>query len=139
MPALGDLEVLVVQVSADRPSPAVLEALLHEVESGALRLIDFLLVHRRSRHGFDVTEVDDADFTLAGLSLHVPGLVGSEDARRIAAELPLYAWAAVILIEPIGGRGRSDRLVRMGHPITARFHVPSSRANSVWARARRVR
>ncbi len=134
---LGDVQILVVRIGTDRPSPALLESLLRQVEASTFQLLDFFLVHRRSARGFDLTEVDEAQFALAGLSLQVPGLVGTDDARRIAMELPLDAWAAVILVEPMWFVRLSADLARLGHPLIDSFSVTAPDANAVWDRARR--
>lgn len=136
---LGDVQILVVRIGTDRPSPALLESLLRQVEESALHLLDFFLLHRRTARGYDLTEVDEAEFALAGLALQVPGLVGTDDARRIAMELPLDSWAAVVLVEPRWFTQLSTDLTRLGHPLIDTFAVSAPRANAVWDRARRRR
>ncbi|MFJ2542124.1 DUF6325 family protein [Microbacterium sp. NPDC087589] len=134
---LGAVQILVVRIGSDRPTPALLESLLRQVEGSTLHLLDFFLVHRRSERGYDLTEVDEAEFALAGLSLQVRGLVGTDDARRIAMELPLGAWAAVVLVEPMWFDRLASDLARLGHPLIDTFAVSAPRANAVWDRARR--
>lgn len=140
---LGDVQILVVRIGSDRPSPGLLEALLRQVEAGTLQLLDFFLLHRRTEGGYDLTEIDESEFSLAGLSLQIAGLVGTDDARRIAMDLPLGAWAAVVLVEPIElvdamsfARLSSD-IARLGHPLIDSYSVSASTANAVWDRARR--
>lgn len=134
---LGDVQILVVRIGSDRPSPALLESLLRQVESSTVQLLDFFLLHRRSEGGFDLTEIDEAEFSLAGLSLQIAGLVGSDDARRIAMELPVGAWAAVVLVEPMWFAQLSSDLARLGHPLIGTYSVSAATANAVWERARR--
>jgi hypothetical protein len=136
---LGDVQILVVRIGTDRPSPALLESLLRQVEGSTLHLLDFFLLHRRTAKGYDLTEVDEAEFALAGLSLQVPGLIGTDDARRIAMDLPLDSWAAVVLVEPMWFTRLSTDLARLGHPLIDTFAVSAPQANAVWDRARRRR
>ena len=134
---LGDVQILVVRIGSDRPSPRLLESLLQRVEDSTLQFLDFFLVHRRSEGGYDLTEIDEAEFSLAGLSLQVAGLVGTADARRIALGLPLGAWAAVMLVEPLRPAQLAEELSRLGHPVVDAYIVPAATANAVWDRARR--
>lgn len=134
---LGDVQILVVRIGSDRPSPRLLESLLRQVEDSTLQLLDFFLLHRRSEGGYDLTEIDEAEFSLSGLALQVAGLVGTHDARRIAMELPLGAWAAVVLVETMRFARLSSDLARLGYPLTDTYAVSSATANSVWDRARR--
>nr|WP_201469438.1 DUF6325 family protein [Microbacterium hydrocarbonoxydans] len=134
---LGDVQILVVRIGSDRPSPGLLESLLRLVEASTLDLLDFFLLHRRSEGGYDLTEIDEDEFALAGLSLQVAGLVGTADARRIAMELPLGAWAAVVLVESMRSARLSSEFARLGYPPTDSYVVSAATANSVWDRARR--
>lgn len=134
---LGDVQILVVRIGSDGPSPALLESLLRQVESSTMQLLDFFLLHRRSEGGYDLTEIDEAEFSLAGLSLQITGLVGSDDARRIAMGLPVGARAAVVLVEPMRFAQISSDLARLGHPLMGTYPVSAATANAVWERARR--
>ncbi len=98
--ALGDVEFVVVRLEDDRLSPDILEALLRQVESGAIRLLDFLLIQRLDVEDWRLIEIDADEFTLAGLGLDTPGLVCEEDARHFASGLPIGSLAALILVEP---------------------------------------
>ncbi|MCB8044765.1 hypothetical protein JM654_13070 [Microbacterium oxydans] len=46
--ALGDVEFVVVRLDDDRLGSTILGALLRQVESGTIRLLDFLVVRRLS-------------------------------------------------------------------------------------------
>lgn len=135
--ALGDVEFVVVQLDNDHLSPAVLEALLRQVEDGALRLLDFLIVRRLSADEFRLTEVDRDDFTLAGLVLHAAGLVSEEDVEHFVPELPVGSLAAVFLVEPIWSERLSRDLAPHGDRVITMQPIPSAIANAVLDSLRR--
>ncbi|PRB19212.1 DUF6325 family protein [Microbacterium sp. MYb62] len=133
--ALGDVEFVVVRLEDDRLSPNILEALLRQVESGAIRLLDFLIVQRLGDEEYRVIEVDHDEFTLAGLGLDTPGLVCEDDARHFASGLPIGSLAAVILVEPTWGERFSRDVDRRGDRILATQPIPAAIANAVLASA----
>lgn len=135
--ALGDVEFVVVRLEDDRLSPDILEALLRQVESGAIRLLDFLLIQRLDMEDWRLIEIDADEFTLAGLGLDTPGLVCEEDARHFASGLPIGSLAALILVEPTWSEQFSRDVDRRGDRILATQPIPAAIANTVLASALR--
>lgn len=135
--ALGDVEFVVVRLEDDRLSPDILEALLRQVESGTIRLLDFLLIHRLDAEDWRLIEIDGDEFTLAGLGLDTPGLVGEDDARYFASGLPIGSFAALILVEPTWSERFSQDVDRRGDRILATQPIPAVIANAVLASALR--
>ncbi|MFJ2505746.1 DUF6325 family protein [Microbacterium sp. NPDC087592] len=135
--ALGDVEFVVVRLEDDRLSPDILEALLRQVESGAIRLLDFLLIRRLGADDWHLIEIDADEFTLAGLGLDTPGLVCEDDARHFASGLPIGSLAALILVEPTWSECFSRDVDRRGDRILATQPIPASIANTVLASALR--
>lgn len=134
---LGDVEFVVVQLDNDHLSPRILEALLRQVEVGALRLLDFVIVDRLTVSRYRLTEVDGDEFTLAGLGLRTPGLVSEDDIRHFVPELPVGASAALILVEPTWGEHLSRDLSPHGDRVLAMQPIPAAIANAVLDAARR--
>lgn len=134
--ALHDVSILVVRLDGDRPPAAVLEALLREIERGALRLVDFLTVRRDDDRVCAIIEADTHVFGLAGLALRVPGLVSVTDAEALTADLPPSSNAALILVEPTWLDRLSSELTRLGADVVASQPIPASHANFVWRSAR---
>ncbi|QDE34821.1 hypothetical protein FIV50_08465 [Microbacterium foliorum] len=133
---LRDVSVVVVHVDSDRPRPAVLEALLRQVESGTLRLLDFLVVRRASDGSFEYVEVDAEMFRLAGLGLRLAGLLSVDDARSLCTDLAPGDRAALVLVEPTWVERFSRELAALGADVLATHPVAGSHANAVWKSAR---
>ncbi|MGS0560732.1 DUF6325 family protein [Microbacterium aurugineum] len=133
--ALGDVEFVVVRLEDGRLSPSILEALLRQVESGAIRLLDFLILHRLHDDDWRLIEIDVDEFTLAGLGLDTPGLIGDDDARHFASSLPVGTVAALMLIEPTWSERFSRDVDRRGDSILAMQPIPAAIANTVLATA----
>lgn len=133
--SLGDVEFVVVHLDDDHLSPTVLEALLWQVETGAVRLLDLLVVRCLARDEFQLTEVDGDEFALAGLGLSAPGLVCEDDVRYFVSALPVGSLAALILVEQTWGE-RFSRDVRLrGDRVLTTQPIPARIANAVLASA----
>jgi hypothetical protein len=137
--ALGDVEFVVVRLEHDRLSPNLLEALLQQVESGAIRLLDFLMIQRLSVEDYRLIEVDRDEFTLAGLALDTPGLVCDDDARHFVASVPIGSLAALILVEPTWVERFARDIDRREDRILATQPIPATIANTILSSALRQR
>ncbi len=124
--ALGDVEFIVVRLEEDRLSSVVLEALLRQVESGTIRLLDFLVVHRLDHERYRLTEVDLDDFSLAGLALGTPGLICEDDVGYFAAEIPIDSLTALILVEPIWVERFARDVDCRTDPVLAKQPIPAA-------------
>ncbi len=133
--ALGDVEFVAVHLEGDRLGPNVLEALLRQVEAGAIRLLDFLMIERLGLEEHRIVEVDRDEFALAGLALETPGLIGEDDARHFAATVPLGALAALILVEPIWLERFARDVDHREDRILATQPIPASIANTILSSA----
>lgn len=129
---LGDVEILVVRLASDHLRPTTLEALLRLVEAGALQILDVVMARRRPIDAFDIREVDDAQFALAGLPLLRQGLLGNDDVRQLTFSVPLGAWVALVLVEATWvPRIRRD-LVGTPDTLAEVRQIPAAVANAAW-------
>ena len=133
--ALGDVEFVVVRLEDDRLSPNILEALLRQVESGAIRLLDFLIIRRLDGAEWRFIEIDADEFDLAGLGLDTPGLVCEDDARYFASRIPVGSLAALILVEPTWCERFARDVDRRGDSVLATQPIPAAIANTILASA----
>lgn len=133
--ALGDVEFVVVRLEDDRLSSNLLEALLRQVESGTIRLLDFLIIRRLDEAEWRLVEIDADEFALAGLGLDTPGLVCEDDARYFASRIPMGSLAALILVEPTWSERFARDVGRRGESILATQPIPAAVANTILASA----
>lgn len=133
--ALGPVEFVVVTLAGEHPSARMLEALLDEVEAGAVRLLDFVVVHRGAGDRLDVLEVAADEFALAGLPLGAPGLAAEEDIRTMSESIPVGRCGAIIVVDLLWERRLTEGMSRGGALLVASEHVPASVANAALDRA----
>ena len=78
-------------------------AIAEAVSSGAIRVLDALVVEKSAEGTVRVVDVDDPDdaLDLLGYPADVPGLLSEEDATDVAAELPDGTSAVIIAWENV--------------------------------------
>lgn len=135
--ALGDLEFVVVRLDDDHLSRNLLEALLRQVESGGLRLVDVLVLRRTDDGRAELTEIDRDDFALAGLGLDLPGLICEDDAHHFASAIAAGSCAALLLVEPTWVERLSHDIDHREDRVLTTQTIPAPVANASLALALR--
>lgn len=130
---LGPVELMVVSLAGDGPSPEVIEALTAQVRAGTVRVLDFVVVAKTEAGDVEVSEVEFDQFGAAALDLAVPGLTGEEDIAILAEELPAGETAAIVAMELVWARDLGARLAAEGSEVIVSERIPSAVVNEIAA------
>lgn len=133
---VGPVEFLVARLDGEHVSARLLEALLDEVETQCVRVLDVVVVHRRSAGELELDEVEPGEYRLAGLELGAHGLATREDLDALCASVPVGASAVVLLVELLWERRLVGGMDRGGGRVVVRAHVSAAVANACLAAAR---
>lgn len=118
---VNETMLLLVRLDAEQPGSELLEALLRCVEAGEARLLDFVIVSRRTARTGSLREVALDEFALAGIALRSPGLIGLDDAAVLSARVAIGASAAIVLVDTsAGATAPSVAVLLRQHVILAR-------------------
>lgn len=100
---VGPVDVAVVGFPAESPDERVTAALSEAVASGAVRVLDALVVQKATDGAVTIVDVEQADdaLDLLGYPTDLPGLLTEEDATGVADELPEGTSAVIIAWENI--------------------------------------
>ncbi len=100
---VGPVDIAVVGFPEQAPDKRVTAAVAEAVVSGAIRVLDALVVEKSADGTVTVVDVDDVDdaLDLLGFPADLPGLLSEEDAAQVAAELPVGTSAVIIAWENI--------------------------------------
>lgn len=128
---VGDASLLLVRLEHEQPGSALMEALLPNGGPRDGRLLDVVIVSRRSAHVGALSEIVLPDFALAGITLDTPGLIAVDDAARLTAHLDVGANAAVILVEHDPTTAASSLFALRSEQIVAVRSLPAPVANAV--------
>lgn len=98
---VGPVDVAVVGFPEQAPDARVTAALSEAVASGAVRVLDVLVVKKADDGAVTIVDVDSVEesLELLGFPADLPGLLGEDDATGVAAELPEGTSAVIIAWE----------------------------------------
>lgn len=129
----GPVELMVVSLAQPEPSPEAIAALARQVEAGALRVLDFVLVSKTETGDVTVTEVADDSLGPEVLDLAIPGLTGEEDIALLADSLAPGENAAIIALELVWARDLALSLAAEGSEVIAAERIPAVVVNEIAA------
>ncbi|MBN9184946.1 MAG: hypothetical protein J0I97_05695, partial [Microbacterium sp.] len=112
----GPVEFYLVGLEGDRPEPGVVAALVNLLDTGMVRLLDFVILSKDDDGEVTVTEVEDEDdrYGLGEAELSASGIVGDEDVAELAELIPPGASAALVAFELVYQRDLASRLAASG-------------------------
>jgi hypothetical protein len=129
----GPVELYLVGFEGERPAPAAVAALMELVDSGLVRVIDFVLLTKADDGTVALTEIEDVDdgFGFGDLELGVAGLTGDEDVAEFAELVAPGTSAAVVALELLFARTLAERLAASGGVVLATERIPAPVVNAL--------
>ncbi|MCK8466370.1 DUF6325 family protein [Microbacterium aurugineum] len=129
----GPAEFYLVGFEGERPDPATFRALTDLIDSGVVRLLDFVVLSKSASGEVEIVELDDDDGDL-GLDDFQPiaaGLAGEEDVEALAAALDPGQSAAVVVLELTFARALAQSLAAAGGQVLRSERVPAPVVNAM--------
>ena len=129
----GPVELFLVAFEGERPSRGVIGALTELIESGIVRLLDFVIVSKSENGDVSVIEIEEEieDYGLGGVELIATGLAGSEDIDEFAQLIPPGDSAALIVLELLYARTLASKLAASGGFVLRSERIPAPIVNAV--------
>ncbi|MBN7792467.1 DUF6325 family protein [Microbacterium sp. 2216-1] len=128
----GPVEFYLVGFEGEGPDPETFQALRDLLASGAVRLLDFVLLTKTA--GGDVEtrdlDVDQADLLGEAHPL-ADGLAGEEDIMTLAQHVPAGTSAAVVVLELAFARTLAAKLQASGGEVLRTERVPAPVVNAM--------
>lgn len=126
--SLGPVEILEVKFPGNHFTGEIAPAIAELVESGMVRIIDFLFVGRAEDGKVIVTEFNDMGESLMAtfdpLVSEVSGLISSEDVARMSEALEPNSSAAIMLFENVWATRFADALRNANAEIIFNERIP---------------
>lgn len=129
----GPAEFYLVGFEGPRPDAATFRALTDLVDSGVVRLLDFVLLAKSATGKVEIVELDDDDgrLDLDDFEPIAPGLAGEEDVEALAAELAPGQSAALVVLELAFARTLAQNLAAAGGQVLRTERVPAPVVNAM--------
>jgi len=126
--SLGPIELLVVKFPGSQFSGEIAPALTDLVESGTIRVIDILFVHK-SQDGevtvLEINDLDDDDFSHFGPVVEdLTGMLTPDDARQLSAGLENNSSGAIMLFENTWATRFRDAMVHANGQLMLSERIP---------------
>ncbi|WP_449281948.1 DUF6325 family protein [Leucobacter sp.] len=128
----GPVELHLVGFTGDAPSPEVLGALEDLLETGLVRLLDFVLVSKSEDGVIDIVEIEAAGSPgLSGAAPLASGLVGAEDVESLSEAIAPGSSAALVALELAYQRELAEKLAASGGEVLRSERIPAPIVNAV--------
>jgi hypothetical protein len=129
----GPVELYLVGFEGERPDPATLGALTELLDSGLVRLLDFVLVAKAEDGTLEIIEIEaEAEaLGLGGVELHAAGIAGGEDVEAFGDQIPPGGSAALVVLEMTYARTLADRFAASGGVLLRSERVPAPIVNAM--------
>jgi Family of unknown function (DUF6325) len=128
--ALGPVELLVIRLPGNRFRGEIVPALGELVESGTIRIIDFLFVKKDAAGVVTAVELNDVEpetyALLDPLVADVEGLLAEDDVQRFAAVLEPGSSVGMMLFENVWATRFRDAVVRAKGELVLNERVPKA-------------
>ncbi|MFD1826239.1 MULTISPECIES: DUF6325 family protein [Mumia] len=117
------------------PDGSVATVVADAVASGAVRLLDAVIVSRGEDGSVTVLDIDDGDAIreILGVESDVPGLLGEEDILAIAEAVPNGTSAVLVVWENVWAARFSAALGAVGGVVLAHERIDRSDLDAVVA------
>lgn len=133
----GPVDIYLVGFEGDRLDPATLSSLGDLMVSGAIRLLDLLIVSRSNDGEITVRELQEfADETgIEVVELAATGLIGDEDVDELGANIPPGTSGALLAIELLFAKQLAANFAAAGGMVLQTERIPAPVVNAAMADA----
>lgn len=129
----GPVELYLVGFDGENPSPDALQALLRQVDTGLVRLLDLVILRRSESGELTVTEIEDVGerFGLGDVEFGAAGITGTEDIEDLASLVEPGRSAAVVALELTYARELASTLAASGGVVLSTERIPAPVVNAL--------
>ena len=127
----GPVELFLLGLEDERPDPAFIASLVELVESGIVRILDFVLVSKSESGEVSVDEIEEDSADYGALDLVLSGITGDEDIEALGDLVPAGGSAAVVAIELLYARKLADSLASTGGVVLSAERIPAPIVNAL--------
>jgi len=127
----GPVELFLLGLEGERPDPAFIASLVELVESGIVRILDFVLVSKSESGEVSIVEIEEDSEDFGALDLVLSGITGDEDIEALGELVPAGGSAAVLALELLYARKLADSLASTGGVVLSAERIPAPIVNAL--------
>ena len=127
----GPVELFLLGLEGERPDPAFVSSLVELVESGIVRILDFVLVSKSESGEVSIVEIEEDSQDFGALELVLSGITGDEDIAALGELVPAGGSAAVVALELVYARKLAESLAASGGVVLSSERIPAPVVNAL--------
>ncbi len=127
----GPVELFLLGLEDERPDPAFIASLVELVESGIVRILDFVLVSKSESGEVSIVEIEEDSADYGALDLVLSGITGDEDIEALGDLVPAGGSAAVVALELLYARKLAESLAASGGVVLSAERIPAPIVNAL--------
>lgn len=127
----GPVELFLLGLEGERPDPAFISSLVELVESGIVRVLDFVLVSKSEDGEVSIVEIEEDSQDFGALELVLSGITGDEDIAALGDLVPAGGSAAVVALELVYARKLAESLAASGGVVLSSERIPAPIVNAL--------
>ena len=129
----GPVDIAVIGFSGELRQGGIRQAIADAVGTGAVRVLDVVLVRKEDDGTVLILDAEESEGSeeLLGFPTELPDLVGEEDARAIADEMPLDSTVLVIAWENSWAAQIAASIDELGGKVLVMERIPAADVNAV--------
>lgn len=129
----GPVELYLVSLDGDRPAPAVVDSLHELIASGAVRLLDFVIIHKNDDGSYESIEIEDhlEEYGFDDIEFGAIGVTGDEDIEGFAELVEPGQSAAVVALELAWAARLAGAVAASGAEVLSIERIPAAVVNTI--------
>lgn len=129
----GPVDLFLIGFEGERPDPSVMASLVDLLDTGLVRLLDFVIVSKSEDGEVSVIEITDEteEYGFGGIELGAIGITGEEDIEEFADHVAPGSSAAVVALELAFVRGLASDLASTGGVVLRSERIPAPIVNAI--------
>ncbi len=129
----GPVELYLVSLDGDRPAPAVVDSLHELIASGAVRLLDFVIIHKDEDGAVTSIEIEDhvEEYGFEDIEFGAIGVTGQEDIEAFAELIEPGQSAAVVALELAWAARLAASVAASGAEVLSVERIPAAIVNAI--------
>ncbi|MGB4779281.1 DUF6325 family protein [Microbacterium sp.] len=129
----GPVELYLISLDGDRPTPGIIAALSDSIATGVVRLLDFVIVSKDADGTVTAIDLDEEGehFGFGDIEFAAIGITGQEDIDAFAELVAPGTSSAIVALELTWATRLASSLAASGAEVISTERIPAPVVNAI--------